>query len=63
MPTTKKPTSKVSKVIALARREAGTTIPEIAKRLGVSTVAVSSLIADARRKGVKVKHEDGRYYA
>jgi hypothetical protein len=61
---TKKPTqSKVESVIALCSRKAGTTIPDIAKKLSVSKVAAASLIGDARRKGVKVKHEAGRYYA
>jgi predicted transcriptional regulator len=60
----KKPTrSKVDTVSALCGRKTGTTISEIVKRLNVSAVAASSLIGDARRKGVKVKHEDGRYYA
>jgi hypothetical protein len=61
---TKKPTqSKVDAVTALCKRKAGTTIPEIAKRLGVSTVAAASLIGDSRRKGAKVKYDNGRYYA
>lgn len=61
----KKPTkSKVDSVIALARRKSGTTLAEIAQKLTVGKTAASSLIADARRKGVKIKFdvESGRYY-
>jgi biotin operon repressor len=61
--TKKLPKTKVSTVIQLCKRKSGTTLESIAKSLGVSKVAASSLIGDARRKGVKVKHEDGRYYA
>lgn len=63
MPISKQAKSKVATVIALAQRKSGTTVSEITKRLGVSAVAAASLLADARRKGVKVKHEAGRYYA
>ena len=55
--------SKVDSVLALCKR--GTTLEAISKKLGVGKVAAASLIADARRKGVKVKFdvESGRYYA
>ena len=61
---TKKPTSKVDAVIALASRKTGCTLAEISNKLHVSTTAASSLIADARRKGVKIKYdvESGRYH-
>jgi hypothetical protein len=60
---TKKPTTKVDTVIALCKRKTGVSIFEITRRLSVSTVAASSLIADARRKGARLKNKDGRYYA
>ena len=58
-----KPTTKVETVIALCERKSGVTLAEIATKLRVSRVAASSLIADARRQGVKVRFdvEDGRY--
>jgi DNA-binding transcriptional regulator LsrR (DeoR family) len=59
----KKPVTKVATVIALAQRKGGTTIEEISKKLKISSVAGSSLIADARRKGVKVRFKDGVYRA
>ena len=61
---TKKPTSKVDTVIAMCGRKSGTTLADITKRLNVSKAAASSLIADVRHKGVKVKFdvESGRYY-
>jgi DNA-binding transcriptional regulator LsrR (DeoR family) len=59
----KETSTKVETVIALASRKSGVTLDEIAERLNVSRVAAASLIADARRKGVKVRFEveDGRY--
>jgi hypothetical protein len=64
---TKKPIHKVDSVIALCKRKAGTTIPDIAKKLSVSKIAAASLIGDARRKGERVKCKMdadgvGRYY-
>lgn len=60
---TKKPTSKIATVIRLAQRKAGTTIADIVEKLGISKVAAASLVGDARRKGVKLKNKDRRYYA
>ena len=59
--------SKVDTVIALAKRKSGTTLDAIASKLRVSKVAAGSLIADARRKGKRVKCKMGadgvsRYY-
>jgi hypothetical protein len=58
------PLSKVDTVIALASRKAGVTLAEISTKLYVNNVAAASLIADARRKGVKIKYdvESGRYH-
>ena len=60
----KKPTSKVDTVIVLASRKSGVTLTEISNKLHVSTAAAASLIADARRKDVKIKYdvESGRYH-
>jgi len=58
-----KPITKVETVIDLASRKAGVTLEQIAKQLKISNVAASSLISDARRKGVKVKFGDGVYRA
>jgi DNA-binding transcriptional regulator LsrR (DeoR family) len=55
--------TKVATVQSLAARKRGVTIAEIAKTLRVSRVAASSLIADARAKGVKVRFKDGVYRA
>jgi DNA-binding transcriptional regulator LsrR (DeoR family) len=59
--------SKVDSVIALSSRKSGTTLKAIAERLKISLSAASSLVQDARRKGVKIKCEqradgDSRYY-
>ena len=62
---TKKPTSKVDAVIALASRKSGVTLDEISKAVHVSVAtAAASLIGDARHKGVKIKYnvESGRYH-
>jgi hypothetical protein len=59
---TKKPTSKVDTVIALAQRKAGCTTEQIMSKLNVGKVAALSLIGDARRKGVKLKRDDGGRY-
>lgn len=61
---TKKPTTKVQTVIDMCSKKSGTTMDDIAAKLRISRAAASSLVADARAKGVKVKFdvERGRYY-
>ena len=60
----KEPTTKVQTVIDMCSRKSGTTLAEIAVKLNIGKGAASSLVADARAKGVKVKFdvEGGRYY-
>ena len=65
--TTKPKITKVQSAINLCKKKSGATLPSIAKSLGVSTVAAASLLADARRKGERVKCEMsaggvGRYH-
>jgi DNA-binding transcriptional regulator LsrR (DeoR family) len=64
IPMSKEPTTKVQSVIDMCSRKSGTTLADIAAKLQISKAAASSLIADARAKGVKVKFdvEGGRYY-
>lgn len=57
----KKQTTKVATVIALAQRKSGCTLAEISTKLRISKSAASSLVADARRKGAKIKYDEGRY--
>ena len=61
----KEPTTKVQTVIDMCSRKSGATLDAVSKKLHINKSAASSLVADARRKGVKVKFdvEDGRYYA
>jgi DNA-binding transcriptional regulator LsrR (DeoR family) len=59
----KKPVTKVATVIALAQRKSGVTLEEISKKLKITKVAASSLIGDARRKGVRIKFAEGVYRA
>ena len=59
--------SKIEQVIALCSRKSGTTLADIMDKLSVTQVAASSLIGDARRKGVNIKSEKSaagkyRYY-
>jgi DNA-binding transcriptional regulator LsrR (DeoR family) len=61
--SSKKSITKVATVITLAQRKSGVTLDQIAKQLKISSVAASSLIGDARRKGVKVGFSDGVYRA
>jgi DNA-binding transcriptional regulator LsrR (DeoR family) len=53
--------TKVETVIDLAQRKSGVTLQQIAQQLKISATAASSLIADARLRGVKIKHADGVY--
>jgi hypothetical protein len=59
----KKPVTKVATVIALAQRKSGVTLEQIVKQLKVGKIAAQSLLADARRKGVKIKFAEGVYRA
>lgn len=54
-PSKTKAQSKVDQVIALCAK--GVTLEEIMSALSISKPASSSLIADARRKGVDIKSE------
>jgi biotin operon repressor len=55
--------TKVATVIALCQRKSGVSLDQIAKQLKISKNAASSLIKDARRKGVKVHFSEGVYRA
>jgi len=59
----RKATSKVETVISLAQRKRGCTLADIEKKLKVSSMAASSLIGDARRRGTKVRFAEGVYRA
>jgi hypothetical protein len=59
----KQPMTKVAQVISLARRKSGVTLEMIERQLKIGKVAAQSLIADARRKGVKVAFSEGVYRA
>ena len=56
---TKQTQTNIAKVIALCGRKGGVTLSDIQKRLDVSKVASTSLIADARRRGARIKYKKG----
>jgi hypothetical protein len=54
--------TKVASVVVFAQRKDGVTLEQIVEQLQNSKSAASSLIGDARRKGIKIKFENGAYH-